>query len=308
MREIFFDENNVEISLRQAFKKIKKEGFDSYILLGINTGGMHVAERFKDIGLFEEILSCSLNAGSISISNPSAIKGKNILICEDTVISGKTIHKIVNELDSFGVGDVKIFSLMMRKNSNLIPNIFVFETEEDTRVYFPWSDYPIRSYPKGIVRKILYEDCKKSFKCGDARIDKISLSDYYKNQQHIDAKIYIVEDYNEICSIIQFYEKDINGYSGIFLDVIATSVKRKGNRYASTLLKLIGLYMFYHEFDFIYAYAFDRPELIDMYKQIGFDTIGKIEDDSYGVLYPLILVNEKRNDKEQIISAVKRQI
>ena len=64
--------------------------------------------------------------------------------------------------------------------------------------------------------------------------------------------------------------------------------------------------MFYHEFDFIYAYAFDRPELIDMYKQIGFDAIGKIEDDSYGVLYPLILVNEKRNDKHQIINAVKR--
>jgi len=117
-------------------------------LLVCNTGGMHVAEKFKDIGQFEEILSCSLNAGSISISNPSAIKGKNILICEDTVISGKTIHKIVHELDSFEVGDVKIFSLMMRKNSNIIPNIFVFETEEDTRVYFPWSDYPIRTYKR----------------------------------------------------------------------------------------------------------------------------------------------------------------
>ncbi|MCL7474483.1 MAG: phosphoribosyltransferase [Methanosarcinales archaeon] len=310
MREIFFDENNVENSLQQAYKKIKKEGFDSYILLGINTGGMHVAERINNIGTFEKIISCSINNGSVSIpdSNLSDIRDKNILICEDTVISGKTILKVVNKLLSLGAAEIKILSLLMRQNSMIVPNIFVFETEEDTRVYFPWSDYPIRTYPRGIVRKILYEDCSKSFKCGDSRIDKISLSDFFKNQQHTDAKIYLVEDKADICSIIQFYEKGINSHTGLFLDIIATSNTKKGNKYASTLLKLICMYMFHHEFDFIYAYAFDRPGLINMYKQIGFELIGKVEDDNYGILHKMILVNGIRNDKDLIINAVRRHI
>ncbi|MDF1530764.1 MAG: phosphoribosyltransferase [ANME-2 cluster archaeon] len=310
MREIFFDENNVENSLQQAYKKIKKEGFDSYILLGINTGGMHVAERINNIGTFEKIISCSINNGSVSIpdSNLSDIRDKNILICEDTVISGKTILKVVNKLLSLGAAEIKILSLLMRQNSMIVPNIFVFETEEDTRVYFPWSDYPIRTYPRGIVRKILYEDCSKSFKCGDSRIDKISLSDFFKNQQHTDAKIYLVEDKADICSIIQFYEKGINSHTGLFLDIIATSNTKKGNKYASTLLKLICMYMFHHEFDFIYAYAFDRPGLINMYKQIGFELIGKVEDDNYGILHKMILVNGIRNNKDLIINAVRRHI
>jgi len=310
VREIFFDENNVENSLQQAYKKIKKEGFDSYILLGINTGGMHVAERINNIGTFEKIISCSINNGSVSIpdSNLSDIRDKNILICEDTVISGKTVLKVVNKLLSLGAAEIKILSLLMRQNSMIVPNIFVFETEEDTRVYFPWSDYPIRTYPRGIVRKILYEDCSKSFKCGDFRIDKISLSDFFKNQQHTDAKIYLVEDKADICSIIQFYEKGINSHTGLFLDIIATSNTKKGNKYASTLLKLICMYMFHHEFDFIYAYAFDRPGLINMYKQIGFELIGKVEDDNYGILHKMILVNGIRNDKDLIINAVRRHI
>lgn len=308
VREIFFDENNVDISLQQAFQKIKKEGFDSYLLLGINTGGMHVAEKLKNLGTFEHIISCTLEKGSVVISNISNIEKTNILICEDTVISGKTMQKVIKKLVSVGVSDIKIFSLMMRKNSTIVPNIFVFETEEDTRVYFPWSDYPIRTFPKGIVRKILYEDCSKSFQCGDVRIDKMSLSDFFKNQQHTDAKIYLVEDNDDICSIIQFYEKDINSNSGLFLDIIATSLTKTGQKYASTLLKLICLYMFHHEFDFIYAYAFDRPGLIEMYKQIGFEVIGKIEDENYGILHKMILVNEIRNDKDLIINSIRRHV
>lgn len=83
-----------------------------------------------------------------------------------------------------GADDIKLFSMLMRRNSLVVPNIFVFEIEADTKVYFPWSDYPIRTYSKGIVRKISCEDCKKDFRCGNPNIDKNSLSDFFKNQEH----------------------------------------------------------------------------------------------------------------------------
>ena len=70
--------------------------------------------------------------------------------------------------------------------------------------------------------------------------------------------MYLVEDNNEICSIVEFNEITHGNYTGLFLDVIATAEDKHGDKYGNTLLKLIINYMFYHEFDFIYGYAFNN--------------------------------------------------
>jgi hypothetical protein len=211
-------------------------------------------------------------------------------------------------LSELGADNIKLLSLLMRRNSSVVPNIFIFEIEADTKVYFPWSDYPIRTYSKGIVRKLCYEDCRKEFRCGDTNIDKNSLSDFFKNQQHSSAKIYLVEDMGEICSIVQFYEKHIDIYKGLFLDIIATAEGKIGNKYASTLLKLISYYMFYHEFSFIYGYAFDNEELIGMYKKRGFEVIGSIQDPHYGTLHKIVIINGTKDMKEHVISTIRPHI
>jgi len=176
------------------------------------------------------------------------------------------------------------------------------------KVYFPWSDYPIRTYSKGIVRKISCEDCKKDFRCGNPNIDKNSLSDFFKNQEHSSAKVYLVEDKGEICSIVQFYEKHLDSYKGLFLDIIATAEIKKGNKYASTLLKLISFYMFYHEFSFIYGYVFDNKELIEVYKKRGFEVIGSIHDPHYGTLHKIVIINGTKDIKDRVIASIRSHI
>jgi hypothetical protein len=263
LREIFFDENSIDNGLRQAYKKIVKEGFDSYIVLAVGTGGEQIAKRFEKYWNYKNVVSCVLKNGDIHILDESKIKGNKI---------------------------------------------FIFEIEADTKVYFPWSDYPIRTYSKGIVRKISCEDCIKDFRCGDPNIDKNSLSDFFKNQQHLSAKVYLVEDKGEICSIVQFYEKHFDGYKGLFLDIIATAQGKKGNNYASTLLKLISFYMFYHEFSFIYGYAFDTKEIIDMYKKKGFEVIGSIQDPHYQTLHKIVIINGTKEMKDHVISTIRPHI
>lgn len=308
MRDVIFTKDSVADSLTQAFKKIKKAGYHQYILLGVGEGGKYVSNDLSKLGDFEDTLSCKVSNRGVAISGSSKIKNKNIIICEDIVNTGKTVKKIIAELKRLGAKDMKIFSLLMKRNSSIVPNIFVFEIEKDTRVYFPWTAYPIRDYQKGIVRKIFSEDCNKRFECVDPRINEIPLVSYYKNQQHIGAKFYLVEDNDEICAIIQFFERDVNKYSGLFLDVIATAKGKEGQGYASTLLKLIMLYMFYHDFDFIYGYAFDKPELIKMYEARGYDVIGSTEDSYYGTLHKIIVVNEPKNDKKEVIAAIRKSI
>jgi hypoxanthine phosphoribosyltransferase len=307
MRELIFNKGSVEDGLTQAYEEIKKAGYQQYILLGVRGGGEHITDMLSECCEFRDILSCEVSkSGSVTISDSSKIKNKNILICEDTVNTGKTIKKVIAELKQLGASDIKIFSLIMRRNCSIVPNIFVFEIENDTVVYLPWSNYPIRNYPKGIVRKIFVEDCNKTFGCKEPKINT-ALIDYYKSQQYYKAKVYLVEDKDEICAIIQFLEIEVNKCRGLYLDVVATAKGKEGHGYASTLLNLVTSYMHYHDFDFIYGFALDKPELIEMYKTKGYVVIGSIEDSNYGKLHKIITVHKKK-DKEEVIAAIRKKI
>jgi len=306
LREIFFDENNVKNGLNQAYSKLVIEGLDSYTLMGIGDGGEHIVNGFVECGYTGKVLLCSIENGETVDLNKSDIINKKILICEDTTITGKSFKKTYDQLRAIGADDVKLFSFLMRRDSSIVPNIFVFETEKDTTVYFPWSSYPIRIYSKGIVRKIMSSDIGNNFECGNSRIDKTLLSDFYKNHIHHGAKVYLIEDKYEICSIIQFYEKTHGGYNGLFLDIIATAKQKQGKKYGSTLLKLILFYMFYHEFDFIYGYAFD--EIVNMYKNIGFEVIGSVQVPHYNTLHKVVAVSEKKEKKDLIIATLRSNI
>ncbi len=119
--------------------------------------------------------------------------------------------------------------------------------------------------------------------------------------------MYLVEDKDEICSIIKFYEKKHGNYTGLFLDTIATAEEKHGNKYADTLLKLILNYMFYHEFDFIYGYAFDG--IINMYKNINFEVIGSVQDTHYGTLHKVAIFHKRtKAEKDLVIATLKSNI
>lgn len=173
MRELVFDKDSVRNSLAQAYEKIKKEGYHKYCLLGVGNGGKHIADGLSKYWGFKDILSCEVSNGSVTISVPSEIENKNILICEDIVNTGETIKKVIAELKQLGASDIKIFSLIMKRNSLIVPNIFVFEVDKDAVVYFPWSNYPIREYPKGIVRKIFAEDWAPHYFGVGAKIENL---------------------------------------------------------------------------------------------------------------------------------------
>lgn len=211
MREIFFDDNSVCNGLRQAHKKLVNNKIDlnSCLILGIGNGGTEIAGRFVSFGNQKDFVSCMFEGNEINIPDQTIIKDQDILVCDDSTITGKTFGKVVQKLIDLGARDIKLLSFLMRRNSSIVPNIFIFEIEEDTKVYFPWSDYPIRIHSKGIVWKISYLDCNKDFKCGNINIDKNTLSDFFRYQEHTSAKVYLIEDDNEICSVIQFYEKKV---------------------------------------------------------------------------------------------------
>jgi hypothetical protein len=138
----------------------------------------------------------------------------------------------------------------------------------------------------------------KTFECEESKINTI-LTDYYNAQRHSGDKVYLVEDKEEICSIIRFAERpDVNKYNGLFLKTIAIATGKERQGYAASLLKLIELYMHYHKFDFIYGYAFDS--VIEMYKAKGYDVSDdSIYDNLYGKMHLFVMVNAKNKYKKR---------
>ena len=237
---MFLDIDNVNYGLEQAYSKLVSEGLDSYTMMGIGDGGKNIIDGLIKCGFTGKVLLCSFENEEFLVLNKSDIFDEKILVCEDTTITGKSFKKTFDQLKAIGADDVKLFSFLMRRDSSIVPNIFVSETEKDTKVYFPWSDYPIRQYSKGIVRKITSSDIKKKFKCKDSRINNETLlTDFYTEYMLKKAKVYLVEDKDEICSIIKFQEITHSNYTGLFLKVIATAKEKEGQKYGSTLLKLI---------------------------------------------------------------------
>lgn len=305
LREMFLDVDNVNYGLKQAYSKLKSEGLDSYTLMGIGDGGKSIAKGLNECGFTGKVLLCSFENEKLLPLNKSDIIDEKILVCEDSTITGKSFKKTYDLLRAIGADDVKLFSFLMRRDSSFVPNIFVFETEKDTKVYFPWSDYPIRIYSKGIVRKMTSSDTKKKFKCGDPRIDSETLlTRLYEDYMVNNDKVYLVEDKYGICSFIKFHEKTYGNYTGLFLKMIATAKEKQGQKYGDTLIKLILNYMFYHEFDFISGYALD--DAVNMYKNIDFEVIGSLQDDHYGKLHKVATVHtRKKTEKDLLIATLK---
>ncbi|MEA3282142.1 MAG: hypothetical protein U9Q68_06205, partial [Euryarchaeota archaeon] len=116
-------------------------------------------------------------------------------------------------------------------------------------------------------------------------IIRISAEDWNEEM----SKTYVVIDQSQICSTIKFYEKNIDGYKGLFLDTLATSQGKTG--YGKSLIKLILYYMHDNKFDFLYGYIFDNVDIIKRYKNLGFDIVGTLEDPHYGTLHKVVLSN-----------------
>ena len=159
------------------------------------------------------------------------------------------------------------------------------------------NDLLPKFFKKGIVvRRVHHEDCKKYSWNDDPTIKKI-----LKDQEHQLSKLYLVEDRDYICSIIRFSEIYLNNYKGLFLLGLATPKEKHGHTsYAAKLLKMIIHYMFYNDFDFIFAYVPDNDDIIESLKGRGFvATTETVQYPYYGKLRRVALINEWKDKKRK---------
>jgi pyrimidine operon attenuation protein/uracil phosphoribosyltransferase len=106
---------DAEILLKSLAKKIRSEGGKDFVLVGIHTGGVWLAERLhQELGITQPMGTLDVSfyrddfdkIGLHSQVKPSEIpfevEGAHIILVDDVLYTGRTIRAAINELFDYG--------------------------------------------------------------------------------------------------------------------------------------------------------------------------------------------------------------
>ncbi|MDO8895497.1 bifunctional pyr operon transcriptional regulator/uracil phosphoribosyltransferase PyrR [Nitrosomonas sp.] len=106
---------DAEILLKSLAKKIRSEGGKDFVLVGIHTGGVWLAERLhQELGITQPLGTLDVSfyrddfdkIGLHSQVKPSEIpfevEGAHIILVDDVLYTGRTIRAAINELFDYG--------------------------------------------------------------------------------------------------------------------------------------------------------------------------------------------------------------
>lgn len=122
---------NLIESMTQSLRKI--DHINSSLLIGIHTGGAHIAERIHknlnnpyplgllDISFYrDDFTRIGLNPKVKSSDLPNSIEGKHLILIDDVLHTGRTIRAAMNELFDYGrPQSISLAVLLNRKGREL---------------------------------------------------------------------------------------------------------------------------------------------------------------------------------------------
>ena len=124
---------DAEILLKSLAKKIRSEGGKDFVLVGIHTGGVWLAERLhQELGITQPLGTLDVSfyrddfdkIGLHSQVKPSEIpfevEGAHIILVDDVLYTGRTIRAAINELFDYGrPASISLASLVDRGGREL---------------------------------------------------------------------------------------------------------------------------------------------------------------------------------------------
>ena len=134
---VIFSSNALEDRLSILAEEIKTKMEPSFVLIGIASGGVFLAQRLK--GMLESLYQKSIDMGSIDITLyrddlytglerpvlgvtqlPVSIEGRDILLVDDVLFTGRTIRSALQELYDLGrPRAIRLLTLVDRGNREL---------------------------------------------------------------------------------------------------------------------------------------------------------------------------------------------
>jgi pyrimidine operon attenuation protein/uracil phosphoribosyltransferase len=125
---------DAEILLKSLAKKIRSDGGKDFVLVGIHTGGVWLAERLhQELGITQPLGTLDVSfyrddfdkIGLHSQVKPSEIpfevEGAHIILVDDVLHTGRTIRAAVNELFDYGRPDSISLATLVDRGGRELP-------------------------------------------------------------------------------------------------------------------------------------------------------------------------------------------
>lgn len=147
---------------------IEKEHYRPEMIIGVLKGGIIPARIMSDLLDIEEMgiigvrfyKGVSLREAKPELTIPPTpnVRGKNVLVVDDVIETGRTLQLVIDELYRYGVREVKTLSLYVKKWSPILPDYYHSVT--DKWIVFPWEIRETLKNNIGLDNIISREDYK----------------------------------------------------------------------------------------------------------------------------------------------------
>ncbi|MHA1379077.1 MAG: phosphoribosyltransferase [Candidatus Helarchaeota archaeon] len=147
MKYIYINWSKIEFLCIKLAKIIKIDGFIPDLIVGLARGGLLIARLLSDylevteIGILQLEYYKNLNEKktipSLISDITCDIKGKNILICDDLIDTGKSMEFILSYIKNKGCKNIRSATLYTKPHSKFLPDYSIEEI--DGWVVFPWE-------------------------------------------------------------------------------------------------------------------------------------------------------------------------
>ena len=175
--------------------------------------------------------------------DPSDFRGKHLILLDSAVHSGRSMADCVIALSRLGASDILTYSLVLKRNSQFIPNFFGLVINEHDRPYFQLDVLPnnrLRSTPLfGHLRALREGDLNDKtgwLNTGVPSIDRVTLSDLWY-QAKKGCQVFIYEVQGRIAGVVQFRCEDKGGVRSLIIDLIAVHSDFRDQGFGSPMIR-----------------------------------------------------------------------
>lgn len=149
-----------------------------------------------------------------------------VLLLDSAVHSGKSMLMAAQKIAKAGFSDIITYSLILKRNSVLVPNYFGVVIDETDRCLFQLPAIPnnrlCEHKPFGIFRALSEKDTNRKFiKTGEPSIDETTFGALLYEKEK-GSHVYVYEHKGEICGVLSFSESQ----RAVFVDLVANSGKK----------------------------------------------------------------------------------
>lgn len=138
MSKVISNSNEIKSFLNKVFENLTEQGLDNLVIIGIKTRGEHLGKRLVqlikketgrdipfgtlDITLYRDDFKNKKNWPKLKKTDiPHDIEGRNVLLVDDVIYTGRTARAAINSLMDFGRPSTVKLSVLVDRGSRELP-------------------------------------------------------------------------------------------------------------------------------------------------------------------------------------------